>query len=87
MHTEKFGVSSKMQSLICLLASNSVFEEAAESFHDLLGIDISAKQIQRISEYYGQQLEEFEVNYQETVLAPPRVDAEASQSPVYIGSD
>jgi hypothetical protein len=87
MHTDKFRVSSKMQEIICLLASTSVFEESEETLHNLLGVDISAKQIQRISEYYGQQLEEFEVNYQESTLEVPLVDTKTSKAPVYITMD
>ena len=33
--------------------SNGVFEEGNEVLEELLGLDMSAKQIQRVSEYYG----------------------------------
>jgi hypothetical protein len=87
MHTSKFGVSSKMQEIICLLASNNVFEEAEEILHSLLGVNISAKQIQRISEYYGHQLEALEENYQEYHLEVPQVESKKSEQPVYITMD
>jgi len=87
MHTEKFGISSKLQELICLLASSSVFEEAESTLQNLLGIDISAKQIQRVSEYYGQQLETLEENYQEATLEVPLIEPLSSKEPVYVTMD
>lgn len=40
-----------------MLAQGAVFEQAAETLQELLGVEISAKQIQRLSEHYGQELE------------------------------
>jgi hypothetical protein len=57
-HTKHFGISSKLQEILCLLSQGYVFEEAEEMLGELLGIEISAKQIQRLSEHYGQQLEQ-----------------------------
>lgn len=56
-HTRHFGVSAKLQEVLCLLAQGQVFEEAEEVLHQLLGVEISAKQIQRLSEHYGEGLE------------------------------
>jgi hypothetical protein len=42
---------------MCLLGQSCVFEEGEEMLEQMLGISISAKQIQRVSEYYGEQLE------------------------------
>jgi len=64
-HTSKFGISAKLQEIICLLAHDHVFEESESLLHEFFGLDLSAKQIQRLSEHYGQELEEFERNYQE----------------------
>jgi hypothetical protein len=86
-HTEKFGISSKLQELICLLASNNVFEEAEETFRALLGLDISAKQIQRVSEYHGQGLDELEECYQDATLEVPLVEPITGDTPVYITMD
>ena len=72
-HTEKFGISSKLQEMICLLGQECVFEEGSELFEKFLGIDVSAKQIQRVSEYYGGQLEELEARYQEESESVPVV--------------
>jgi hypothetical protein len=56
-HTQHFGITAKLQEILCLLAQGYVFQEAAEILTELLGIHLSAKQIQRLSENYGQQLE------------------------------
>jgi hypothetical protein len=87
MHTEKFGVSSKLQEIICLLSNNSVFSEAMESLQCLLGVTISAKQIQRVSEHYGQKLEELEVSYQDAHLDVPLVEPNLTGEPVYVTMD
>lgn len=63
-----------MQSLICLMSQNSVFEGASEILNRLLGIDLSAKQFQRVSEWYGTQIDPIiQANQIEYIpqLAPP----------------
>lgn len=88
MHTEQFGISSKLQEFMCLLAQDRVFEEAAELLHDFLGIDICAKQIHRVSEHYGEELEESEKFFAEgTVDAPMVVPEQACDDPVYMMID
>jgi hypothetical protein len=51
-------MSSHLQEVIAYLGSDYVFEEASHLLHKLLGVDISAKQLQRISEYFGHLIEE-----------------------------
>ncbi len=51
--TKNFGMSQRMQEILCMLGQRVVFEEGSEVWQELLGLDISAKQIQRVSEYYG----------------------------------
>ena len=63
-YTSKFGISSKLQELMCLLAHDHVFDESESLFQVFLGLDVSAKQIQRVSEHYGEQLK----NYQEDAV-------------------
>ena len=88
MHTGKFCISSKLQEIICLLAQQSVFEEAQEMFGELLGIDISAKQIQRVSEHYGLELEESEKQFEEeNAQVPTVIEATDNQSNVYVTLD
>lgn len=76
-----------MQEIICLLAQERVFEEAEEVLDTLLGIDISSKQIQRVSEYYGEKLEESEKNYQQGKVDVPLVVSQKSNEPVYVTVD
>jgi hypothetical protein len=88
MHTEEFSISSKLQEILCLLAQDCVFEEASELLHQLLGIDICAKQIQRLSEHYGGQLEESEKFFADgTVDVPMVVSGQEDSAPVYVMVD
>ena len=88
MHTWKFCISSKLQEIICLLAQQSVFEEAQELLGELLGIETSAKQIQRVSEHYGLELEESEKQFEEeTAQVPTVIEATGNQSNVYVTLD
>jgi len=72
--------------MICLLGQDCVFEEAESMFENFLGIDISAKQIQRVSEYHGSQLEESEKKYQQETEQVPLV-SEATEDTVYVMTD
>ena len=53
----KFGISSYLQNIICQLGQSQVFEDGESLLAELLSIHISARQIQRVSEYYGEELE------------------------------
>lgn len=46
-----------MQGLICLLGQHTVFESGSEILQHILGIDVGVKQIQRVSEHYGSQID------------------------------
>ena len=87
MHTDRFGVSPKLQEVIYLLSQDRVFEEAEEILAELLGIEICAKQQQRISEYYGEKLEESEASYQDCSLEVPQVALSSSDESVYVTMD
>lgn len=52
-----FRLSSHLQEVITYLGSDYVFEEASLLLYKLLGVDVSAKQIQKISEHFGNLLE------------------------------
>lgn len=54
---KQFAISSKLQENICLLAQRQVFDDAEELLSSILGISMSAKQIQRVSECYGAEIE------------------------------
>jgi hypothetical protein len=51
-------LSSHLQEVITYLGSDFVFEEASGLLEKLLGVNVSAKQIQKVSEDFGQLLEE-----------------------------
>ena len=51
-----FKITMYLQSLICLLAQDVVFDGASQLLNKLLSIDLSAKQIQRVSHWYGNQI-------------------------------
>ena len=78
---------------MCLLAHDHVFEESENLLREFFGLEISAKQIQRLSEYYGQELEDFELSYQEDEAASsveqPEVPVVSStgEDPVYVMVD
>ena len=42
---------------MCLFSQNVVFEDASEMLEKALPIKVSNKQIQRVSEWYGKQLD------------------------------
>jgi len=80
-YTSKFG-SSKLQELMCLLAHDHVFDESENLFRALLGLDVCAKQIQRVSEHHGAQLEEHEKIYQEDACQTQEVPLVPQSVPV-----
>jgi hypothetical protein len=53
----KFKITVFVQSIICLLSQQSVFAEASSVLKKMLNLDISAKQFQNVSEFYGSQLD------------------------------
>lgn len=55
--TKKFAITRYLQVLLCLLGQSKVFEEASEMLEKLVGLKISGMQIQRVSEFYGEQLD------------------------------
>ncbi|MDF9801262.1 hypothetical protein OKW21_006571 [Catalinimonas alkaloidigena] len=53
-----FRISSHLQEIIAYLGSDYVFEEGSELLKKLLDVDLSAKQLQKVSEHMGSKLEE-----------------------------
>jgi hypothetical protein len=76
-----------LQEILCLLGQAYVFEESEEMLQQLLGISVSAKQIQRVSEHYGQALEEEQQQYQQDEKEPPVLKLKNPQEPVYAMMD
>ncbi len=70
---QAFKMSMYIQSLICLLSQGSVFEDASQILERLLGIDLSAKQFQRVSEWHGAQIDPIvQANHTEYMLVPSK---------------
>lgn len=86
-HTEQYGISGKLQEIICLLAQSHVFEEGEEIVKQLLGLNISAKQIQRVSQHYGEVLETQVGAYISSKEKAPVLKLKTPQEPVYIMFD
>lgn len=86
-HTKHFGISGKLQEILCLLAQGYVFQEASEILRELLGVHMSAKQIQRLSENYGQQLETQAQQQVQGKQAAPVLALKTKQEPVYVMLD
>jgi hypothetical protein len=70
-HTQSYGISSRLQEILCLLGQGYVFEEGEEILQQLLGIEVSAKQIQRVSEHYGEAVEQQVQQYAVGKEEPP----------------
>lgn len=83
-HTKEFGISAKLQEVICLLGQGHVFEEGEKMLKELLGVDVSAKQIQRVSEKHGESLEQ---GYASGEKKPPVLKLKKTDEPVYIMFD
>ena len=86
-HTRHFGISSRLQEILCLLGQAYVFEESEEVLAQLLGISVSAKQIQRVSEHYGGEVEEQQVQYEQDKQEPPALKLKHPREPVYAMMD
>lgn len=53
-----FRMTSYLQDNVCFIGQKETFEEGSETIQRLMGVDVSNKQIQKVSEHYGQCLEE-----------------------------
>jgi hypothetical protein len=53
-----FRITSYLQDQVCFVGQKETFEEGSETIERMMGIDVSNKQIQRVSEHYGQGLED-----------------------------
>lgn len=84
--SEHFRISPKLQEIICLLGQGYVFDEAAEILEQTLKLNISAKQVQLVSEYYGGVLEKQQQEYIEQENAPV-LTLKTQETPVYMMPD
>lgn len=81
----KFGISGYLQNIMCQLGQSQVFEDGEKLLEQFLGIQISARQIQRVSEYYGGKLEE--AIKEQIVAAKDFSSSIKSEEAVYVMAD
>ncbi len=79
-----FGISVKLQENLCLLGQSEVFEDGSALLKKLLGLTMSAKQIQRVSESYGALIEEKELN---SIVKEEGLKAEKENDLTYVMLD
>lgn len=83
-----FRMTAYLQDNVCFIGQKETFEEGSETFKKLMGIEVSNKQIQRVSEHYGQCLEEaieqeVKEEHNEDIVDPTHKDAQT----IYAMSD
>lgn len=83
--TSKFGISERMQGLICLLGQSVVYEEACEVFDEMMGVEISAPQIQRVCMHYGNAIDPLVKSNCKSVI--PRLESQNEEDSVYVMVD
>lgn len=66
-----FRLSGHLQEVITYVGSDYVFEEASHLLEKLVGVDVSAKQIQKVSQYFGHLLEEEAQRQEESSVTTP----------------
>lgn len=81
-----YGISRKLQELICLVGQSQVFEDGEKLFLQMMGITMSGKQIQRVSECYGEHIEAQHQRYVEEGESAP-VLADKKKDTVYVMVD
>ena len=57
-HGQGFRMSAYLQEMSCYSGQAMVFEEASAFIHKYLMIEVTAKQIERVSHHYGEQIEQ-----------------------------
>jgi hypothetical protein len=70
---------------MCYVGQNNVFEEGEELLRKTMNLEISCRQIQRVSEHYGEQIDKQQIEYNPVVL--PQISVKDKQDPVYIMMD
>lgn len=83
--TSKFGISKRVQEFMCLLGQSVVYEESSELFEELLGIEISGPQIQRVCCHYGKAIDSLINSNCESVI--PRLEPRNKEDFVYVMMD
>lgn len=81
-----FRITSYFQEQVSFIGQKEPFEEGSETIQRLMGVDVGSKQIQRVSEHYGQCLEE---NIEATIKenAPLQNIEQKNSEPTYAMAD
>lgn len=83
--TSKFGISARLRELMCLLGQSNVYSEASELFDQLMGLEISPAQIQRVSTYYGSVMDPLIESNCESIL--PKLKRDEPEDTTYVMID
>ena len=83
--TSRFGISERMRGLLCLLGQSVVYDQASELFGEMMGVEISAPQVQRVCTHYGSAVDPL-VNA-DCEAAIPRLEAGKNGDKVYVMMD
>jgi hypothetical protein len=87
-HTSKHSISSRLQETICVVSEKVVFEEGEEILRELAGIEVSAKQLQRVSEEHGEALEKAKAEADKSPKpSPPSLQLKHPEETVYCMCD
>jgi hypothetical protein len=74
-----------MQDIMSFTGQSMVYEEAAQLIRRLLGLDVNAMQIQRISLHYAQPMEQLISSNCESIL--PTLSSTKKDDPTYVMMD
>jgi hypothetical protein len=74
-----FRMTSYLQEQVCYLGQKETFEEGGETLKRLTGVEVCTMQIQRISEYYGQCIEEATEELIKEDKLPEQVQRDSSE--------
>jgi len=83
--TSKFGISKRMQVLMCLVGQSVVYAEASELFKELIDIEVAAPQIQRVCLYYGESIDSLITSNCESIL--PKLEVKSKEDTTYVMVD
>ena len=83
--TSKFGISERMRGLLCLVGQSVVYEEACELFDEMMGLEISTPQVQRVCSYYGNAIDPLVNANCEPVI--PALEVGKQEDKVYVMVD
>lgn len=83
--TSKFGISTKLQGIICMTGQSVVYEEASELIKELINIELGSLQIQRVCVYYGSSIDSLVESNCETII--PQLEVKDKEETTYVMVD